>query len=104
MRRHQRHTQGLCYGVSLPDADRASHRHADYHLWDTFTWNRRLKAQRELQTVQPQTERLVKQLFRELDHAEGVTARLRTDQTLSEPFQRAAWHAVLRHVTEQQQP
>src|SRR4051794_9384827 len=31
LRRHQRHTQGLCYGVSLPDADRVSHRHADYH-------------------------------------------------------------------------
>jgi WD40 repeat protein len=70
-------------------------------LWDTFPWDQRLRARQDLQTARPQAERLVRQLFQEVNDADQVMARLRADRTLSEPMQRAAWHAVLRHATEQ---
>jgi WD40 repeat protein len=70
-------------------------------LWDTFSCDRRLSARQELQKARSQAERLVEELFREVRDADQVLARLSADKGLSESLQRAAWHAVLRHLTEQ---
>jgi hypothetical protein len=75
---------------------------ATVRLWDTFSWEQRQRARDELRAARPQAERLVKKLFEEGNDADQVMARIRADTTLSEPVQRAAWHAVLRHGTERQ--
>jgi WD40 repeat protein len=71
---------------------------ATVRLWDTFSGEERLRARQELQALRPQADRLVEQLFREVDDADKVMAHLGADRALSEPLRQAAWHAVLRRV------
>ncbi len=49
--------------------------------------------------LRPDAERLVQGLLHELGDPVKVVEHIRADASLSEPMQRAAWHAVLRRTT-----
>jgi hypothetical protein len=61
-------------------------------IWDTQPPARRYQARREAEAVRPEAERL----FAELRELDQVVARLRADQSLSDPLRRAAMRAVMR--------
>ena len=63
--------------------------------WDTVPLAERVRARQEVEKVRPQAQQLVDRLIEEVHETSEVVKRLRMDATLSEPLQRAAWHAVL---------
>jgi WD40 repeat protein len=65
-------------------------------LWDTEPLRGRHEARRAAQALRPEAERLVARLFAELREPAQVVARLRADQSLSDPLRRAALRAVMR--------
>jgi WD40 repeat protein len=65
-------------------------------LWDTEPLRLRYRARREAEALRPDAERLVERLFTELREPAAVAARLRADESLSDPLRRAALAAVLR--------
>jgi WD40 repeat protein len=65
-------------------------------LWDTAPLKTRYQARREAAGLRPDAEQLVARLFDELRAPAEVVARLRADQSLSDPLRRAALRAVLR--------
>jgi WD40 repeat protein/serine/threonine protein kinase len=71
-------------------------------LWDTVPLVQRRAAGEELRRLRPEAERLVEQLLREEGTMARVVRRLRAAGGLSDPFQRAAWHAVLRRTCRQE--
>jgi WD40 repeat protein/predicted Ser/Thr protein kinase len=67
-------------------------------LWDTAPLRTRYQARREAETLRPEAERLVEQLWRQKKNPDEVAETLRTDQALSEPLRHAALRAVLRRA------
>jgi WD40 repeat protein/predicted Ser/Thr protein kinase len=65
-------------------------------LWDTAPLKTRYQARREAAALRPEAERLVARLFALLREPAEVVARLRTDQSLSDPLRHAALRAVMR--------
>ena len=65
-------------------------------LWDTLPLARRHQARRETDALRPEAERLVERLFAESREPDHVVARLRSDQSLSDPLRHAALRAVMR--------
>jgi eukaryotic-like serine/threonine-protein kinase len=65
-------------------------------IWDTQPPARRHQARREAEALRPEAERLVARLFAELREPDQVVARLRADQSLSDPLRRAAMREVMR--------
>jgi len=65
-------------------------------LWDIDPPARRYQARREAEALRPDAERLVARLFAELREPAQVVARLRTNESLSDPLRRAALRAVMR--------
>jgi WD40 repeat protein len=65
-------------------------------IWDTAPPAQRHQARREAEALRPEAERLVARLFAELREPDQVVARLRADQSLSDPLRRAATRAVMR--------
>jgi WD40 repeat protein len=65
-------------------------------LWDTVPLAQRRAAREELEQLRPEAEKLVNLLFQQEGSGDRVIEQLRRDKSLSEPMQRAAWHAVLR--------
>ena len=58
----------------------------------------RYQARREAETLRPEAERLVEQLFAEQIEPAEVVARLQADQTLNEPLRHAALRVVMRRA------
>jgi WD40 repeat protein len=67
-------------------------------LWDTAPLRTRYQARREAETLRPEAERLVEQLWRQKNNPDEVVEALRTDRALSEPLRHAARRAVLRRT------
>jgi WD40 repeat protein len=67
-------------------------------LWDTVPLAQRRAAREELEQLRPEAEKRVNLLFQHEGSADRVIDQLRRDKSLSEPMQRAAWHAVLRRT------
>jgi hypothetical protein len=65
-------------------------------LWDTAPLRTRYQARREAETLRPEAERLVEQLWRQKNNPDEVAEALRADRALSEPLSHAALRAVLR--------
>jgi hypothetical protein len=65
-------------------------------LWDTQPLARRHQARREADALRPEAERLVERLFAESGEPDQVVARLRADQSLSDPLRHAALRVVMR--------
>jgi WD40 repeat protein len=65
-------------------------------LWDTAPLKTRYQARREAAALRPEAERLAARLFAELREPAEVVARLRADQSMSDPLRRAALRAVMR--------
>jgi eukaryotic-like serine/threonine-protein kinase len=65
-------------------------------IWDTQPPARRHQARREAEALRPEAERLVERLVAELRKPDQVVARLRADQSLSDPLRRATVRAVMR--------
>ena len=61
-------------------------------LWDTLPLAGRHQARREADALRPEAERL----FAESREPDQVVARLRSDQSLSDPLRHAALRAVMR--------
>jgi WD40 repeat protein len=67
-------------------------------LWDTDPPAERHRERREAETLRPQAERLVAELFRRTPDAGEVADSVRRDVSLGEGLRRAALRAVLREV------
>jgi hypothetical protein len=67
-------------------------------LWDTEPLRTWYEARRESETLRPEAERLVEQLWRQKNNPDEVVEALLTDRTLSEPLRHAALRAVLRRT------
>jgi WD40 repeat protein/predicted Ser/Thr protein kinase len=67
-------------------------------LWDTAPLKKRNNARRAAAALKPEAERLVEQLWRQLNDAGAVVEAVRADAALSEPLRHAALRAVLRKV------
>ncbi len=65
-------------------------------IWDTTSPARRQEARHEAEALRPDAERLVARLFAELREPAAVVARLRADDSLSDPMRHAALRAVMR--------
>jgi WD40 repeat protein len=65
-------------------------------LWDTAPLRTRYQARREAESLRPEAERLVEQLWRQKKNADEMAEALRVDQSLSEPLRHAALRALLR--------
>jgi WD40 repeat protein len=65
-------------------------------LWDTVPLKERYKARRDAESLRPEAERLVEQLWRKTNNPDEVVAAIRADRALSEPQRHAALRAVLR--------
>lgn len=71
-------------------------------IWDTETPALRHQARREAETLRPEAERLVKELFQaKKDNATEVAAAVRADRSLSEPQKHAALRAILSRSAKQ---
>jgi WD40 repeat protein len=68
-------------------------------LWDTEPLRTRYQARREAQTLRPEAERLVEQLWRQKKDPGEIAKALRADRTLSEPQRHAALRALMRKTT-----
>jgi eukaryotic-like serine/threonine-protein kinase len=64
-------------------------------FWDTSPLAKRYLARREAESLRPEAERLVQNLFQEKKDAAEVAAVVRADRSLSEPLRHAALRAVL---------
>jgi WD40 repeat protein/serine/threonine protein kinase len=69
-------------------------------LWETLPVRQRYEAQRELQALRPEAERLLGRLLSEAGTSAKAAERLRHDKEPSEPLRRAAGYALLRRNTE----
>jgi hypothetical protein len=67
-------------------------------LWDTVPLRTRYQARREAETLRPEADRLVEQLWRQKKNADEVVEALRADRGLSEPMRPAALREVLRRT------
>jgi WD40 repeat protein len=67
-------------------------------LWDTAPLKNRYEARREAQTLRPEAERLVEQLWRQKNNPHEIAEALRADRALSEPQRHAALRALLRRT------
>jgi WD40 repeat protein len=67
-------------------------------IWDTESPALRHQARRDAEALRPEAGRLVARLFAELREPDQVAARLRSDQSLSEPLRRAAMREVMRRA------
>jgi WD40 repeat protein len=67
-------------------------------LWDTAPLRTRYQARREAETLRPEAERLVEQLWLQKNNPDEVVAALRADQALTEPQRHAALREVLRRA------
>jgi eukaryotic-like serine/threonine-protein kinase len=67
-------------------------------LWDTAPLKTRYQARREAESLRPEAERLIEQLWRQKNDAEEVVGALRANPALSEPLRQAALRAVLRRA------
>jgi WD40 repeat protein len=67
-------------------------------LWDTAPLETRYRARREAETLRPEAERLVEQLWGQKTDAAGVVEALRADRALGEPLRQAVLRAVLRRT------
>ncbi len=65
-------------------------------IWDTEPPARRQQARREAETLRPEAERLVEDLFREKKDATLVAAAVRANPLLTEPQRKAALRAVMK--------
>ncbi len=65
-------------------------------IWDTTSPARRQEARHEAEALRPDAERLVARLFGELREPSAVVARLRAENSLSDPMRHAAVRAVMR--------
>jgi WD40 repeat protein/predicted Ser/Thr protein kinase len=65
-------------------------------LWDTEPLRTRYQARHEAQTLRPEAERLVEQLWRQKNNPEEIAEALRADRALNEPQRHAALRALLR--------
>jgi hypothetical protein len=73
---------------------------ATVRLWDTAPLKERYQARREAESLRPEAERLVEQLWREKNNPHEVVTAIRADRALSAPLR----HAVLRAVLRRSQP
>ena len=67
-------------------------------LWDTAPLKARYQARRAAETLRPEAERLVEQLWRQENDPAEVAKQLRADRSLSELLRHAALRAVLRRT------
>jgi WD40 repeat protein len=67
-------------------------------LWDTAPLRTRYQARREAETLRPEAERLVEQLWRQKNNPDEIAEAIRTDRVLSEPQRHAALRALLRRT------
>jgi WD40 repeat protein/serine/threonine protein kinase len=67
-------------------------------LWDTAPLRTRYQARHEAETLRPEAERLVEQLWRQQKNPDEIAEALRADSTLSEPQRHAALREVLRRA------
>jgi hypothetical protein len=74
---------------------------ASVRLWHTEPLRKRYQARREAETLRPEAERLVAELFRQKKDAAEVAAAVRADAALSEAQRHAAFRAVLRRSAKQ---
>ncbi len=65
-------------------------------IWDTTSPARRQEARHEAEALRPDAERLVARLFAALRKPATVVARLRADDSLSDPMRHAALRALMR--------
>jgi hypothetical protein len=67
-------------------------------LWDTAPLKTRYQARREAETLRPEAERLVGELWRQKNNPDEVVETLRADRALSDSLRHAALRAVLRRT------
>jgi WD40 repeat protein len=67
-------------------------------LWDTTPLKARYQARRAAEALQPEADRLVEQVWREMNGPAEVVEALRADRALNEPLRQAALRAVLRRA------
>jgi WD40 repeat protein len=67
-------------------------------LWDTAPLKARYQALRASESLRPEAERLVEQVWRQENDPAEVVKALRADRSLSEPLRQAALRAVLRRT------
>ncbi len=67
-------------------------------LWDTAPLKARYQARRAAESLRPEAERLVEQVWRQENDPAEVVKALRADRSLSEPLRQAALRAVLRRT------
>jgi WD40 repeat protein len=65
-------------------------------LWDTAPLRTRYQARREAETLRPEAERLVEQLWRQKKNPDEVVEAIQADQALGEALGHSALRAVLR--------
>jgi hypothetical protein len=71
---------------------------ATVRLWDTAPLKTRSEARREAESLRPEADRLVEQLWREKNDPGEVAEALRADPALGELLRQAALRAVLRRA------
>ena len=96
--RLQGHTSYVWSLAFSPDGATLASGSGDFtvRLWDTAPLKTRYQARREAEALRLKAERLVERLFAELREPSEVVARLRADQSMSDPLRRAALRAVMR--------
>jgi eukaryotic-like serine/threonine-protein kinase len=96
--RLQGHTSYVWSMAFSPDGTTLASGSGDFtvRLWDTAPLKTRYQARREAAALRPEAERMVARLFALLREPAEVVARLRADQSMSDPLRHAALRAVMR--------
>jgi eukaryotic-like serine/threonine-protein kinase len=96
--RLQGHTSYVRSLAFSPDGATLASGSGDFtvRLWDTAPLKTRYQARREAAALRPEAEDLVARLFDALRAPADVVARLKANQSMSEPLRRAALRAVMR--------